>query len=181
MRPTPPGRTPNKGRVTLLTLYAHPFELATAVILGVSAVSSGLDPTILDDVLTPGLVAVWVIANTVGIIGIVAGLFGSADLTGSVPRRRAFFRAVEKAGLYLVAATTLGLTVSVEARLPVTESWNPSTQLVAIALACIFRAGAIRKAERIQLEELRRLTATEYLDAIRNATPGRHDDEGGRP
>lgn len=177
MRPPPrPGRAP-RTRAALLTLYAHPFELATAVLLGVSAVRSGLDPETLAPILTPGLTAIWVIANTLGIVGIVAGLFGSADLTGEQPQRRAFYRALEKAGLYLAASTTGAVTIAVLVQLPASQAWDPATQLAAITAACLLRAGAVRKAERIELDQLRKLNASDYLA---NLLTGDDDGEGER-
>lgn len=156
MRPTPPGRA-TRARAANLTLYAHPFELAVAVMLVVSAARLAVQRS---DVLELSLVIGWAALNALGITGVVAGLFGSADLTGSRPKRRAFYRAIEKAGLYVLAGTTAAYAVLLEARLPLTESWASDIQLGAIAVACILRALAIRKAERITLEELRKAAAS---------------------
>lgn len=182
MSPTPPGRA-RKARVTLLTLYAHPFELATAVLLGVSAVRTATRLESVLGILSPSAVYGWAIATVLGILGIVVGLFGSADLTGLEQRRRAAYRAIEKAGLYLTAGATATIAVLVDVALPLSEAWPSDVQLGAIVLACLLRAGAIRKAERITLEELRRVTATEYLDAIRHRDghDRRHGDQDGRP
>lgn len=180
---TRPGRTA-RTRAALLTLYAHPFELATAVILGVSAVRTLRRPETITNLLGNGLAGIWVAANTIGIILIVVGLFGSADVTGERPKLRAAYRAAEKAGLYLVAAATAAYTVLILGRLPFTEAATPAIQLVAIAAACLLRAAAIRKAEKIQLEELKRLhrtSATEYLDNLLRPTGLElDDDEEGR-
>lgn len=156
MRPTPPPcRTP-RARAAALTLYAHPFELATAVLLGVSAIRTA---TRLEDVLgilAPPIVYAWATITVLGILGIIVGLFGSADLTGAHPRRRALYRALEKAGLYLLAAATGVIAVLVAAALPWAEEWPSDVQLAAIVAACFLRAGAVRKAERITLLTLRR-------------------------
>lgn len=154
MRPTPPpGRA--RTRAIILTLYAHPFELATTALLGVSAIRTA---THLEEVL--GILSTWqaygwAVATIVGITATVVGLFGSADLTGANPRRSAGYRASEKAGLYLLAASTAVIGVLVEAALPFGDAWSSDAQLGAIVAACLFRAGAIRKAERITLEVLR--------------------------
>lgn len=172
MSPTPPGRA--RTRAALLTLYAHPFELATAIILGVSAVETLLRPEELTAALGAGLAAVWVAANTLGIALIVTGLIGSADVTGDRPKLRAFYRGTEKAGLILVAGATTAYAVLIGAHDPISIDTAASiVQLGAIAGACILRTLAIRKAERIQLEELRRMsrvTATEYLDNLLRPT-----------
>lgn len=162
-------------RPAFLTLYAHPFELATAVMLGTSAVSSGLDPEALAEVLSSTLVAVWVIANTLGIAAIVVGLFGSADVTGANPRRTSAMRGLEKAGLYLVAAATAVVALALIPALPLAQLWQPFAQLAAITLACLLRAGAIRKAERIELETLERLNSREYLRQLLDDTLARDD------
>lgn len=163
MRPTPPGRAP-RTRATLLTLYAHPFELASAVLLGVSAVRTA---TRLEDVL--GILDRWTVygwaaATAVGILATVVGLFGSADLTGAHPRRRAGYRAAEKVGLYLLAVSTAVVAVLVEAAVPFALAWPSDVQLGALSAACLLRAGAIRKAERITLEVLRARTREEACD-----------------
>ena len=178
----PPRGHATRARTALLTLYAHPFELAVATILGVSAVDSGLNPASLGDLLPGYLVAVWVLANGLGILGVVVGLFGSADLTGGNPRRTAGYRALEKAGLYLVASGTAVVAVGLGTALRATpgQLWQPVAQLVAIAAACILRAGAIRKAERIELEAVRRLSASDALGQLLRDqdTAGNPNEEG---
>lgn len=163
MRPTPPGRA-NRARAATLTLYAHPFELAVAIMLAVSAARMVIQPP--GEVLEPPLVAAWAGLNLVSITAVVAGLFGSADLTGTQPKRRAFYRAIEKAGLALLAGTTAAYAVIIEARLPLSQAWASDVQLAAIAAACILRALAIRKAERITLEELRKAATSAEVAAI---------------
>lgn len=162
MRPTPPGRA-TRVRAAVLTLYAHPFELAVGVVLGVSAIRLAVQRS---DVLELSLVAGWAVLNALGIAAVVGGLFGSADLTGTQPKRRAFFRAIEKAGLYVLAGTTAAYGVLLEARLPLSEAWATDIQLGAIAVACVLRALAVRKAERITLEELRKAAASAEVAAV---------------
>lgn len=162
MRPPPPGRA-TRARAAALTLYAHPFELAVAVLLGASAIRLAVQRS---DVLELSLVIGWAALNALGIVTVVAGLFGSADLTGTQPKRRAFYRAIEKAGLYVLAGTTAAYAVLLEARLPLSESWATDVQLGAVAAACVLRALAVRKAERITLEELRKAAASAEAAAV---------------
>lgn len=150
----PPRRRPTLPLV-LLTLYAHPFELATAVLLGVSAVRTATRLEAVLGILAPPIVYAWAAVTVLGILGILVGLFGSADLTGAHPKRRAFYRALEKAGLYLLAAATGVIGVLVAVALPWGDEWPSDVQLGAVVAACFLRAGAIRKAERITLLTLR--------------------------
>ena len=171
----PPPRSPRHRRA-LLTLYAHPFELAVVVMLGVSAARAGLEPRLLVEVLSGQAVALWVALNSIGITATVVGLFGSADITGARPAQTAAMRAAEKAGLYLIAGTEAAVIAAVEAALPWRESWPSSVQLAVIAAAALLRAGAIRKAERIELETLERLSSPEYLRRLLTGTDGTEDN-----
>lgn len=163
MTPPPGRRAP---RPALLTLYAHPFELAALILLGVSAVSTGIEPAALTGILSEGLVYVWAIANAVGVLATIAGLFLSADVTGNNPRRTSIGRGIEKAGLYLIAGTMGTYVIVLEAALPWRQSWSVSAQLLALGAAAALRAGAIRKAEKIELEQVRRLSASEVIARI---------------
>lgn len=169
MHPTPPKGRATKTRAGVLTLYAHPFELAVAVLLGVSAIRTATRLEVVLGILSPLTVYVWAIVTVLGILGIIAGVFGSADLTGLNPRRRAIYRAIEKAGLYLTAGATAVIAVLFEVAVPFTESWASDAQLAAIVAACLLRAGAIRRAERITLDVL--------LDIRRVHRDGDDDEE----
>lgn len=174
-RRLPAARSPWTRRAAL-TLYAHPFELAVVVMLGVSAARAGLEPRLLVEVLSGQAVALWVALNAIGLIATVVGLFGSADITGAVPNKTAAMRAIEKAGLYLIAGTEVAVIAAIEVALPWAQSWPSSVQLAAIAAAALLRAGAIRKAERIELETLERLSSPEYLRRLLTGHDGREDD-----
>lgn len=163
-----------------LVLYAHPFELAVAVVLGTSAIRTAirLDDTLA--VLPPLIAYAWAAFTALGILGVIVGVIGSTDVTGRRPGLRAFYRALEKAGLYLTAAATAVIGVLIANTLPLAESWAPDAQLTAIAAACILRALAIRKAERITLDVLRATTtAADSADVVDDVLGAPHR-KGGR-
>lgn len=148
----PPGR-PTRSANATLTVLAHPFELATVVILMGAAVRGVLNLGILE-FLPTGLAWTYALVTTAGSILTVLGVFGSVDLTGAHERRTAFYRALEKAGLLLLAGSTAALAILYAYGLPLAESWTVTAQFVAIALAAGLRAHAIRKAERILRRQL---------------------------
>lgn len=159
--PSPPAPRRRKLRIPLL-LLAHPFELAIGVLLATSVGKVAQYPERLLDVIPVGLVFAWVALGTVGVLAITGGLLW---------RHRALGRAVEKAGLYLLAATMLAYAVVFAARLPFAESWNIVIQLGAIGAAAIFRAAAIRRTEAVILETLRTATADQLLALVDGRPP----------
>ena len=136
-----------------VVLYAHPFELCFAVVLlinGARAVSAGNDdPPTLTQVLPGPVVTAWQYGT------IIAGL---AIIGGLLARRRALARAVEKAGLYVGAGvasaygTALLLVIGKGAG-------YAGGQLVAFAVGAVLRAMAIRKTERVVLQQLQAVNA----------------------
>jgi hypothetical protein len=171
-----PASTPPPGRRRLLlrrprlsipvVLYAHSFELAVAVLLGVSAIRTATRLEAVLGILNAPTVYAWATLTALGILGIVVGLFGAATPAhANRPKLRAFYRASEKAGLYLLAAGTLVIAVLVEFALPFADAWPSDVQLGALAAACLLRAGAIRKAEAITLDVLRHARQTREEDS----------------
>lgn len=141
-------RTAGTGRLPVV-LYAHPFELAFGLLLVLMAARAsgvGGSAPLRFDVLLPGYVVVaYTIASSLGGLAILIGLAG---------RAHPFPRALEKAGLYLVAGAFLAYAVAL-----VNLDGFPGTitgliQAV-IGGACFLRAEAIRLTERIVLEQLR--------------------------
>lgn len=162
--PSPPPRPSRKlrpSRIPLL-LLAHPFELAIALLMAVSVAHVAQRPQALAALLPRPLVYSWVALGLVSVFALTAGLLW---------RHQAAGRAVEKAGLYLMAGTMLAYAIAFGAALPFAEAWPVVTQLGAIGVASVLRAIAIRRTERIVLNQLRNATADQLRDLVDGRPP----------
>lgn len=156
-----------------VVLYAHPFELAFGLILTLIGIRQagalGAQPVGFD---VPGYVdAAVVVGSILGGVSILVGLAG---------RTKALPRAIEKAGLYLVAGVFTAYAVALVALPGFAGTVTAVIELV-IGVACFLRARAIGLTERVILEQLRRHnTGHADPDAIRDLVDGRPPREAYR-
>lgn len=144
MTTPPPAAAPrHRARLPVL-LYAQPFEVAFGLILLLSSLRAlGVAGPSSVAELGDGLRYAYAAACAVA---------GALLLVGLAGRAHAFYRALEKAGLFLAVGvfSSFGAAILLE----------PDGQLsgviqLLVAGACLCRALAIREAERIVLDELR--------------------------
>lgn len=140
-----------------LALYLHPFEVLVGfalVLIGLRnlGVGDGLSapPSILAAVGREAGVA-WLAGSLLGGLGILVGVLGHSV---------ALLRAVEKAGLYLVAGTSTAYAVALLGNVGVQAAGYSAATYAAIGGACLIRARAIRRAELATLEALRAVNDT---------------------
>lgn len=147
-----PRRSSVAGRLPLV-FYTHPFELAIAtlfVLSGAQSLTATGPPNALELVVPHALVIIWQ-------AGSIAG--GALVSIGVVRRADALGRALEKAGLYVLAGITSAYGYAIAAA----AGWQAAivvANLFAIAAGCLLRAGAIRRAERVVLEQLGNVAKT---------------------
>lgn len=167
---TAPPRRPRRPPSLPVILYAHPFELAVGVafvVIGLRALIEGTTTPSVDRLPDVPL-ALYRLASTVGGVGIIAGLLARAHPIG---------RAIERAALYTTSGAWAGYAVLIIA---VQGSRNGfATALIAITLAaaCLFRARAIAKTERVILATLREANAGSDRDVLRRLVDGRPPEE----
>ena len=159
--PAPP--TPRRRRFALpVVFYAHPFELALGAALivnGVRGFTGSLSPSV--DQLPQLPLALYLIVSTVGGLGVVLGL---------VTERKT----IERSALYLVAAAYAAygiLLVSTNGAAGIATA----TVAAVVATACLLRASAIAKTERVILATLREANADP--DVLRRIVDGRPPEE----
>ncbi len=161
--PAPP--TPRRRRFALpVVFYAHPFELLVGVALIVIGLRAALEGTTTPSVDSlPDLpLLLYRAATTLGGIGVIAGLI-------------ALGRTVERASLYTVAGAWFSYSVLVIG----VQGWRDGFASAAItgliATACLLRASAIAKTERVILATLREANADP--DVLRRIVDGRPPEE----
>lgn len=147
----PPTMTRRNLRLTMLT---HPFELALGLALAING-AAGLAGFATPSVAAmPGIVRYPYLAlSLLGGIGVIVGL-----ILNDPPRHIGLGKSLERASLFLVAASYAGLAVLLVGSNG--EAGIPSA-LVALVVgaACVLRAMAIREAALIILETLKTATA----------------------
>jgi hypothetical protein len=129
-------------------LYTHPFELCLGIVLILVAVRG-----VLEGVVTPSIDETLPVAPRVAYqaVSAAAGLLIVVGL--NVRDRWQPGKAIEQAGLYLGAGAFIGYAIVVAGSLGWVAFVNIGIS-VAIGVACILRARAIRRAERIKLAVL---------------------------
>lgn len=162
--------TPSRRRRDLpVVLYAHPFELALGVaftLIGLRALVEGTTTPSVDQL--PELpLLLYRVASTIGGIGLIVGLLARAHALG---------RTIERASLYAVSGTWAGYSVLVVAVQGWRDGFSTAAITLAIAAACLLRALAIRKTERVILAQLRHANANP--DLLRRMVDGRPPREG---
>lgn len=164
-----PANPSRRRRDLPVVLYAHPFELALGVaftLIGLRALVEGTTTPSVDQL--PELpLLLYRAATTIGGLGVIAGLLGRAHALG---------RTIERASLYTVAGTWAGYSVLVVSVQGWRDGFSTSAITLAIALACLLRALAIRKTERVILAQLRQANANPEL--LRRMIDGRPPQEG---
>lgn len=160
---------PPRRRDLPVVLYAHPFELALGVaftVIGLRAIFEGTTTPSVDQL--PELpLLLYRAATTLGGLGVIAGLIARAHALG---------RTVERASLYAVAGTWAGYSVLGLAYQGREDGFGVAIITLAIAAACLLRALAIRKTERVILAQLRHANANP--DVLRRMIDGRPPREG---
>lgn len=156
---------PPRRRDLPVVLYAHPFELALGVaftVIGLRAIFEGTTTPSVDQL--PELpLLLYRAATTLGGLGVIAGLI-------------ALGRTVERASLYTVAGTCVAYSVLVVSVQGWRDGFSAAAITLAIAAACLLRALAIRKTERVILAQLRHANANP--DVLRRMIDGRPPREG---
>jgi hypothetical protein len=161
---------PPRRRDLPVVLYAHPFELLVGVALIVIGLRAALEGTTTPSVDSlPDLpLLLYRAATTVGGIGIVAGLLNRDRLRDG--------KAIERASLYVVSGAWFSYSVLVIG----VQGWRDGFASAAItgliATACLLRASAIAKTERVILATLREANADP--DVLRRIVDGRPPREG---
>lgn len=137
-----------------LTLLTHPFELALGAALAINGIAGLVGFATASVAALPAYARIPYLAiSLVGGIGVVIGL-----LSNDPPRHVGFGKSLERASLFLVAASYAGLGVALigfngPAGIP-----TGLVQLV-IGVACLLRAKAIRLTALTILEQIRGLAA----------------------
>lgn len=142
MSPPPPT---HPARLNLL-LHTHPFEVALGLALLVNGIRGFLgqfSPSVTELPALPLFMYLGV--SVLGGLGTLIGLWRTDHPEGKI---------IERASLWLVAASYAGFALLVVAGNGAAGIATGSTTLI-VAAACIFRARAIRKAQRLILEQLR--------------------------
>lgn len=163
----PPPRSARRVRVPVV-LYAHPFEIA----LGVAFVVIGLR-TVIEGQTTPAVDELPELPLL--LYRVVSVLGGLGVLVGIGYRRHALGRTVERASLYALCGAWAAYGVIVLDA----HGWRggAATALLGglIASACLLRALAIRKTERVILSTLR--AANRDPEVLRQLVDGRPPQE----
>jgi hypothetical protein len=139
-----------------LTLLAHPFELALGAALAINGLAGIIGYPSPSVAALPFIVRLGYLAiSLLGGIGVVVGL-----ILNDPPSHVGLGKSLERASLYLVAASYIALAVMLVGN---NGTAGVPTALVALVVgaACILRAQAIRKAALIILEQLRAASAKE--------------------
>lgn len=137
-------------RVNLL-VHAHPFELALGfalVINGLRGVLGDYSPSV-GDLPAPALV-LYLVVTVIGGLGTIIGLWLADDITVTVNDPG---KIIERASLWLVSASYAGFAVLV-VYANGTAGLAAGLTAIVIAAACIFRTRAIRRAQRVILEQI---------------------------
>lgn len=149
--PTPIPPPPAPWRLPL-ALYLHPFE----VLLGLALVLIGLRNLGVGDGLDapPSIFAA--VGTFVGVAWLIGSLLGgSLIVIGVLGHNVPLLRAIEKAGLYLVAGTSSAYSYALLANVGPRVGGYTAAIFAAVAGACLLRAHAIRRAELATLAALR--------------------------
>lgn len=169
---SPPRHPARRRRVGVpVIFYAHPFELglgAAFVILGLKGLLAGsTSPSV--DALPAWTLLLYRVATLLAGVAIIAGLLLREHPAG---------RAVERFGCYVLASVLLAFALILIG----VNGWAGfATGLVCalLGLACLCRARAVAKTERVILEQLRAANAVAVPDLLKiiDGRPPRHRDE----
>lgn len=149
-------------------LYAHPFEYAVGVgliLIGLRALFEGATTPSVDQ-LPAAPLALYRVAATLGGVAVVGGLLA---------RRHAIGRAIERAGCYVLSGALAGYAVLVLVYQGRDAGFAVGVITGALSLACLLRALAIRKTERVILATLREVNRDP--EALRRLVDGRPPEE----
>lgn len=151
-----------------VVLYAHPIELALAVALTLaglrSLIQSAAVPGSLEASASHLAVLAWQVGSVAGGLGLLVGLLG---------RRRAFFRALERASCFIVGSVAAAYAVALAGTGEPGATLSAGT-LAAIAAGLLLRAQAIRMTEDVIRHQLQVAADDDALrDALLDLIDGR--------
>lgn len=135
-------------------LYSHPFEVALGVAFLVNAARAILEGTSAPsvDALPPLPLFLYRLASGAAGLGILAGVWWGDRPLGS---------AIRRAALYVIAGVWSSYAVLLVTFNGIGPAFSTATTLAALAVACVIKGLAIRKADRVVLAALREANAQE--------------------
>lgn len=139
-----------------LTLLTHPFELALGAALAINGVAGLIGfATASVAALPPFVRYPYLAISLLGGLGVIVGL-----IANDPPRHVGFGKSLERASLFLVAASYAGLGVALIGG----NGWGGTPSAIValvIGVACVLRATAIRITALTILAQVRQLAAQE--------------------